>query len=184
MSPLERANRFLKQGFVARAEDILRQSLREQPSSLPIRELLIAILQRENRSAEVMQLVVEGLGFHADHQPFKLVQARLWLEQGDAFKAEQLLVDMNGDDKTVMSLLAAALQQQQKYRDSLSVYQRLIQIDPLSSRAWVGSAIAMDVMGDQRGAIQAYREAVSLQTLPPQLAQYAQQRLAALDSGQ
>jgi MSHA biogenesis protein MshN len=184
LSTLEQARRYLKQGHVSEAEGLLQRTLRANSGQNQVRELLITILQRGNRTRELEQLLGEGLKHSPDYLPFILVQSRLWLEQGESAQAEQLLgraQKQYGTDETLLSLLSAAYQQQQRYPEALEIYQRLIQLNPESARAWVGAAIAMDATGDSNGAQQSYRKALDLQSLPQPLAIYAQQRLNTLD---
>ncbi|MEZ5552854.1 MAG: hypothetical protein R3E82_18370 [Pseudomonadales bacterium] len=90
-------------------------------------------------------------------------EARKALNGGDSGRAFRVLmrnVRVAGNDKEYLALLAVAALEQRLPREALLVYEKLIKLDRLDSRWWMGLAVCQERLGADATAI--YEEVVRL----------------------
>lgn len=105
-------------------------------------------------------------------------EARKALSSGDSGRAFRVLmrnVRLAGNDKEYLALLAVAALEQRLPREALLVYEKLIKLDRLDSRWWMGLAVCQERLGADATAI--YEEVVRLTEKGSDLQRLALDRL-------
>lgn len=105
-------------------------------------------------------------------------EARKALAGGDSRRAFRLLmqnVRVAGSDKEYLALLAVAALEQRLPREALLVYEKLIKLDRLDSRWWMGLAVCQERLGVDATAI--YEEVVRLTEKGSEMQRLALDRL-------
>jgi len=64
----------------------------------------------------------------------------------------------------------------------VGIYQRLVSLQPSDGKSWAGLAMSYDAIQQNQQALEAYKKAMALGRLPPQVQQYAQQRKGVLEN--
>jgi len=121
-----------------------------------------------------------------EYAGLRLLRARALLEQGNldtAVATLQSRVPPVADGIEYRVTLATLLQQAGEAEESAGHWSELIAYDDSRGAWWLGLAIALETGGRTRSAVQAYAQAATLPGLSPSLADYARQRLNALQAG-
>ncbi len=180
---LHTAEEYLATGRLAEAEAKLRRVLQLDPKMHRAREMLVGLMIRGGRDDVAAQLLAEGRKIAPNHQLYALLQVRLLLQQGRRIAAINLLKDMNypsGSGQQLLTMLAALQQQEQQHEESVATYQKLMQLEPGNGNHWVGMGISLEALGMRAEAMGAYDRSMRVDTLSPELARYAAERLQAL----
>ena len=130
-----------------------------------------------------MHLLVEGHRLHPERSDFTLTLARLKAEAGDSTDAIQLLEAGRAaahDEPQYNALLAALLLRAQRYEDAVQHYLVALRNDPANSRWLMGVGVALEGVGKQVDAAEAYRRAAGASDLTPEMATFLGERLARL----
>ncbi len=80
-----------------------------------------------------------------------------------------------------LTLEAALAQATHHWHEASRLYGRISSLQPDNGWAWAGLGIALDQLGQDPGALQADRKALSLGMLTPQLTAYLKNRIRAID---
>ncbi|ERS87438.1 MSHA biogenesis protein MshN [Marinobacter sp. C1S70] len=121
-----------------------------------------------------------------DYAGLRLLRARALLELGQLEQAVATLstrVPAVADQPEYRITLATLLQQAGQTEASAGHWAELIAYDDSRPAWWLGLAIALETGGRSRSAVQAYAQAAALPGLSPALADYARERLNALQAG-
>jgi MSHA biogenesis protein MshN len=121
-----------------------------------------------------------------DYAGLRLLRARALLAQGQLEQAVATLsarVPAVADQPEYRITLATLLQQAGQTESSAGHWAELIAYDDSRPAWWLGLAIALETGGRGRSAAQAYAQAAALPGLSPALADYARERLNALQAG-
>lgn len=184
---IDRIRNLVDSGELSEAERLLRLRLKQQPRDAAAHELLVGVLLRGARNAEVLQHIDTAPTMVAARPVLRLIRARLLLEQGDIGQAETLLHGLLRDapeHADALRLLAALRQQAGDQVTAAALYLRLVGLPGRSARDWLGLALSSDGR-DDTVALNAYREVLRAGDLEPQVIAYARQRFAALmETGQ
>ena len=180
-----RAVRFLDQGRPEDAIAQLRELLREQPSHAKARELAAGLALQGGHWREAQELLEEGLRQVPSHYPFARLLARVYVDHGSEAKALTVMesaVPAGSDDPDFSALLGVLYQRAGRHADAVQVYKRALTLRPQDARTWLGFAISLEGTEQWDSAKRAYARAKDSGGLTPPLAQYAEQRLAALNN--
>ncbi len=154
------------------------------PKQVDARLQLARLFQMTSELDKVETLLSQGLSVAFGNAPLKKYYARFLLQQQrpaeafDILSAEpypELALDFE-----YHALLAALLQETKQFQASGTLYRQLLDIDSRQPLWWMGLGIARDQVGEYKQARDAYRNALSLPGLKPELTQYIQDRLQVL----
>ena len=173
----------LASGRNAEAEQLLATLIESQPAP-------------NSREVVARDLLVQGEAERAlgwlpaevtdDYAGLRLLRARALLAQGQLEQAVATLsarVPAVADQPEYRITLATLLQQVGQTEASAGHWAELIAYDDSRPAWWLGLAIALETGGRGRSAAQAYAQAAALPGLSPALADYARERLNALQAG-
>ncbi|MGC8120933.1 tetratricopeptide repeat protein [Marinobacter sp. VGCF2001] len=175
--------RLLAEGQSQEAEGLL-ASLTERQSAPNSREVVARELLVQGNADRALNWLPETVT--NEYASLRLLRARALLELGQLDRA---LATLSGRVPAVAKhpeyriTLATLLQQAGKSEASAGHWAELIAYDDSRPAWWLGLAIALETGGRARSAIQAYAQAASLPGLSPALADYARERLNALQAG-
>ncbi|BFN15399.1 tetratricopeptide repeat protein [Marinobacter sp. RI1] len=175
--------RLLSSGRIVEAEQLLASLTESQPAP-------------NSREVVARDLLVQGEAERAlgwlpaevtdDYAGLRLLRARALLAQGQLEQAVATLsarVPAVADQPEYRITLATLLQQVGQTEASAGHWAELIAYDDSRPAWWLGLAIALETGGRGRSAAQAYAQAAALPGLSPALADYARERLNALQAG-
>lgn len=182
--PLDEVRQEIELGELSFAEYLLHERLRTTPDDGEARELLIGLMLRGERNDAVMLQLERGLKHEPGNAKFVLIQARLLAQSGDLEDASQVLEAVPGNGATAvqrLQMLGALYQQLTDYEKAKASYRALLALTPASAAAWAGLGLSLDGLGDP-AALEAYRRALELGSLPPAADAYVRQRVTELES--
>lgn len=172
----------MEQGNQALAEQKLRLTLKHNTRHAKAYELLAGVLISSGRSADGQRVLADSLARLPGHAQLSSLLARLYVDQGrdaEAIRVLEQAQKKNTLNAQLMSFRAAMYQRGGRYTDAAKAYRDALTVVPNEGKWWVGLAISLEAQRDWTGARSAYEKAQKA-NLSPQLAQYAQQRLAAV----
>lgn len=166
-------------------EENLYEALQIDPFYLPARTLLLETLIKAGASdLELARYVDESLSFFPSNVLFLKTRAHLFVKQRDFEAAVHTLekVDIDGvNDTGYLSLIGAAYQQLNRPSGAERVYRQLTGVQPDKAENWLGLAMAEEKLGQNQAAEEAYRHARDIGTLKPEVVEYIDQRMSALN---
>jgi MSHA biogenesis protein MshN len=180
---LDIAEEYLATGRLAEAEAKLNRVLELDPKMHRAREMLVGLMIRSGRDDIAALLLDEGRKLAPNRPLFALLQVRLLLQQGRRIAAIDLLENMKypaGGGQKLLTMLAALQQQEAQHEKAVATYQKLIKLDPGNGNHWVGMGISLEALDREPEAMRAYDRSLRGDTLTPELAIYAAERLKAL----
>lgn len=174
--------RALRAGRPTQAETAFRQLTLQDPAGPEGYLLLSQALVAQSRPGAALAVLRDAL-LQVD-QPARIAAAlaHQLLERGDVGAALQVLEphrDSAGADLHFQALLAATYERSGDYKEAADRYSYLVTRQPEHGAWWVGLGIAHEALGAAEEARLAYDAARGV-TLEAPLAEYVQQRLAAL----
>jgi MSHA biogenesis protein MshN len=170
----------IQQGQLGKAKPLLEQSLETLPTNTDARVLLARLMVDIRLPNEAQALLTEGLRLSPRHQGMLMTLAHLKVQTNNLESAiDTLLKDepsarANAD---YQALLAALLQRKNRHQEATQHYLNAVRLSPNNSNWLVGLGISLQAQGVLVGAAEAFQRALELGTLPPALAETAQQRL-------
>ena len=175
--------RLLASGDNVAAENLLTRVTESQPAPNS-REIFAREMLVQGMAGRALEWLPQSLA--GEHAGLRLLRARALLEQGNldtAVATLQSRVPPVADGIEYRVTLATLLQQAGEAEESAGHWSELIAYDDSRGAWWLGLAIALETGGRTRSAVQAYAQAATLPGLSPSLADYARQRLNALQAG-
>jgi len=171
----------LRQGHLRAAQGHLAAALRINPELLTARLELIGVLQQQAEGQQAFQVIQEGLQLHpAQPELRKLVAHYLLYQQRHQEALTQLEippVPAVAADPDYHALRAAIYQEFGDYARSAQLYAQLLEQRSAEPLWWLGLAIALEQQGLAGGARDAYRTALDVSGLRPDLEQFVRERL-------
>lgn len=160
---------------------LAREALAADPAYAPAR-LLAAVLEYETGATQrAIELLHDGLALQPQDKSQALLLARLQAQQGQTAAALATIDAHRLADATAQGLRAGLLAQSGDYARALAAYESAARQEPANPLWWFGLGVALESEGDPARARLAYSRAQASGLAPGELAQYAEQRLRALD---
>lgn len=177
----QRGLRQVRQGHLGAARDNLSAALHLNPELLVARLELIGVLQRLADEQHRLAVIEEGLTLHPAQPELRKLIAHYLLSlqqyQGALTRLEADPVPAFAADPDYHALRAAIYQELGEYPRSGQLYARLLEQRPRESLWWLGLAIALEQQGLVTGARDAYRTALDVSGLRPDLEKFVRERL-------
>lgn len=173
----------LSSGRTTEAEQRLNVITDNQPAP-ESREAFAREMLVQQMPARALQWLPQNLT--TEHAGLRLLRARAQLEQGRLDLAVTTLnsqVPPVDDNVEYRVTLATLLQQAGETEESAGHWSELIEYDNSQPAWWLGLAMALDAGGRATSAVRAYTQAATMPGLSKNLANYARQRLQALQAG-
>ncbi len=174
----------VRQGDRHAARENLSAALRMNPELLPARLELIGVLQQLAEESQALRVIQDGLRLNPGqpelrklvaHSLLSLQQHQAALTQLDADPVPAVAADPD-----YHALRAAIYQEVGEYAQAAQLYARLLEQRPREPLWWLGLAIALEQQGLATGARDAYRTALDVSGLRPDLERFVQERLQQL----
>jgi len=164
------------------AETLFEEIIMLTPNNKAARKQLAALWFGRKAFQSALNLLSQGISLDKTDSEFRLMQARIYLNQGNNEKAYQVLQDFeHSDNIEYLVTLANVAQQLAKYQQAILSYQHLANLQPSEARWWLGLAMAYDSNGQYKLAITAYQAAVEQGNLSKSALQFTKQRLQELE---
>lgn len=173
----------LAAGRLAVAETKFRLLVAAQPRDAQAWLYLSRALDEQGRAEDVEAVLGEALATVSEAPPIARVLARRLLDRGAVSEALQMLEayrDTEPLDPEHDAFIAAVQQRLGRHELAADRYRSILAVRPEVSAWWVGLAISEEARGRQVDALQAYRRARNVGNLDARLADYADQRIAAM----
>lgn len=169
-----------RQNRIVEAASHFSAALREDPTHVPARNGLVALLAENGRLTEAEEVLRQGIGHQPVHLPWVVSLSRLRMEQSDAAGAWEILqkhalAGISSAD--FQGLAGIVLQKLGRMKEAGGRYQAAVRLDPENPRWWVGLGLAMETEGRPELARDAYQKARSLPGLSKELTTFVEQRL-------
>jgi MSHA biogenesis protein MshN len=175
-----RAENALAAGRSAEGIEGLRAALKQDPSYVQARQMLLRQLLEMRKIEEAMSVLQEGLELQPAQTGWAMSLARLQLEQNDIAAADRTLArsqvyaeasaDYAGFEGHIKSRLGAT-------RAAVAHYQRATRLAPNEGRWWLGLGLAQEADGRVVDAKDSMRRAIATATLSVELSAVAEQHL-------
>jgi len=176
-----RAEQAILDEKIIQAEQLFEEILLLQPNHKAARKQLAALWFGRQSYQPALNLLSQGIALTPQDSEYRLMKARIYLNQGQTERALQtLLVLADYPNIEYQALLANTAQQQGQFVSAITAYQQLVNLQGNKGRWWLGLAIAFDSNSQFLKAAQAYQIAISQQNLSPSSAEFAQKRLIEL----
>lgn len=176
--------KYFREGDLLAAVDSFRKALAENPALIEARLGLVDVLLGQGKRVEAIAEIRSGLETSPGNSSIRRKYARLLFDEGRYAEAIELLqkqpIPKLSGDPAYHALLGALLREAERFREAAEVYGRLLQLRPDEPLWWLGLAVSMDQIGETDQARLAYRRALALPGLTPQLQSYIQDRLQIL----
>ncbi|KPQ28023.1 MAG: hypothetical protein HLUCCX14_12665 [Marinobacter excellens HL-55] len=176
-------SRLLAAGQNTEAERVLR-ALTDRQTASRSREVFAREMLVQGMAAQALEWLPDVLT--KEHVNLRLLKARALLDQGELNRAIATLsasVPPVADQVEYRITLATLLQQAGDADEAAGHWSELIAFDDSKAAWWLGLAIALETGGRYRSAVQAYAQAMTMPGLSASLADYARERLNALQAG-
>jgi MSHA biogenesis protein MshN len=175
-----RAENAIATGRSAEAVDGFRAALKQDPSYVLARQMLLRQLLDMRKNDEAISVLQEGLELQPSQTGWAMSLARLQLEQNDVAAADRTLAASQSHAEA--SADYAAFQGHLKTRlganrAAVTHYQRATRLAPNEGRWWLGLGLALEAEGRLAEAKEALRRSVATNTLSNELAAVAEQHL-------
>ena len=173
----------MQQGHVADAIAGYEAVLRLDAGHDAARQALVALLLEGGRGADAERVLQGGLKSKPEHTGFAMLLARLQVERGAVEQATATLektlsyADRQAD---YQAFFAALLQRQNRHKEAITHYQIALQLAPDNGIWLMGYGISLQAAQRTDDARDAFRRALELRTLNPELQAFVQQKLRGL----
>ncbi|MGY5452035.1 tetratricopeptide repeat protein [Agarivorans sp. MS3-6] len=149
-----------------------------------VREQLAALQFGRGDVSAAVNLLEEGVQLNRSRGSFRLMLARIFVQQDNlpqaVFYLESAQPDVAGNID-YYAMLAGLAQRLDKQELALSAYQTLVKHEPSRARWWLGYAIANDKLTQYQEALAAYRQAEVLGQLSSHSRDFVAARIRQLE---
>ncbi len=168
------ARRLLADSRTDEAIKLLQDFIDQTKQSFQSRYLLAQLFLATERYTQADQLFKQA----PDNLSWALLRARGLLQQGQGKAAVGLLkrFPSGATREDYLELLAGAYQQAGQYSDAVTQYLSLLALNPQEARWWVNMGVALEYLGQQNRALDAYRSALKIPTIDVTTKQFAQRQ--------
>ena len=181
---LIRAEQALNNNDISQAETLFEDVLLVMPEHKSVRKQLAALWFGRQAYSDALNLLSQGIYISPNDNEFRLMKARVYLQQNRVQQAFATLNTMPGVNEVVnveyQSLRATTAQQLNEFSFAAQAYQILVSIDPSAARWWLGLAVAHDSNSEFEQASNAYQMALNKSGLSGSAETFARQRIIEL----
>lgn len=176
-----RALAHLEEGRVAEAIAGLQATLRANPKHEAARQTLVSLLIESKRGDEAMGQLEQALALDPRQPALAMLLARLQIERGKS-GIETLLrtLPYAAGKGEYHAFLAGALQREARYGEAAEQYQTALRSAPGNAVWWMGLGIALQADKRHAEALDAFRQAKALGSLPGELQGFVERKLQQL----
>jgi len=174
----------LEQNQPSQARVEFSKALQLEHSAHEVREQLAALVYASGDLPRAVNLLEEGLQLQPQRSSFRLMLARIFVQQQQLTQALAYLegaspeIAGHVDYYAMQAGLAQRLDRQQL---ALTSYQRLLRYEPSRARWWLGYAIANDKLANYAEALSAYRQAQLVGQLSANSSEFVASRITQLE---
>ncbi|MBM3391852.1 MAG: tetratricopeptide repeat protein [Betaproteobacteria bacterium] len=158
-------------------------ALQTDPAHVYARVAAANLLAEQQRSADALALLEEGLGVLPGQPQLAMRMARLQIERGDLRGAADTLQAARGGgsgNAEYHALHAAVLQRLTFHKEAVTEYQAALRLAPQAGVWWMGLGISLEADGRGAEAREAYQRARASGTLSAELDRFVEQKLRQL----
>lgn len=181
---LKRAEQALANNDVSKAETMFEDVLLVLPTHKTARKHLAALWFGRQSYSAALNLLSQGINLSPNDSEFRVMQARIYLQQNSIQQAFDTLNNMPNVNEMLnveyQSLRATTAQQLKKFSFSAQAYQILVNLEPSSGRWWLGLGVALDSNSEFKQASTAYQTALNKTGLSGSAENFARQRIIEL----
>lgn len=171
----------LEDGRVAEAIAGLQATLRANPKHEAARQTLVSLLIESKRGDEAMGQLEQALALDPRQPALAMLLARLQIERGKSGIDTLLRTLPHAAGKgDYHAFLAGALQRQARYGEAVEQYQTALRSAPGNAVWWMGLGIALQADKRNAQALEAFRQARALGSLPAELQGFVERKLQQL----
>jgi predicted Zn-dependent protease len=150
---------------IPRAEALLREYLKRQPTDVAAIRMFAEVAARLERYSDAENLLARCLelapGFSAARRNYATVLHRQYKETEALAQVEQLLA-LDERDPTYRNLKAAVLGGLGRYPEAIELYAGILAQYPRQEKVWLNYGHALKTAGRQSDSIAAYRECLAI----------------------
>lgn len=179
----QKALELLQQGRLAEAEAGLGETLRLEPRHQAARQVWVGLLLEQKRYAPAEQSLREGLELAPEQTGFAMALARLQVERGNdraAVETLQRSLAKASGNADLRGFLALLLQRAGRHGEAIVHFKEALKISPDSGNWWVGLGISCQEEKRLEEAESAFKRAILIESLSPELQSFAGQQIKAL----
>jgi MSHA biogenesis protein MshN len=181
---IKRAEQALVNNNIAKAESLFEDVLLIIPEHKSARKQLAALWFGRKAFTPALNLLSQGIALSPTDTEFRMMQARIYLQQNRTIKAFNVLNKLSQVNDVAnieyQSLRASIAQQLNEFTAAAEAYKALTDIEPLTGRWWLGLAVAHDSNSEFRQASLAYKEALTKMGLSDSAESFVRQRMTEL----
>lgn len=175
------AEQAIENNDIELAEKLFEDILIILPSNQDARKQLAALWFGRQSYQAALNLLSQGIQLNPSNSEFRLMQARIYLQQSRTADAFQVLNVLNQtQDIEYQTTLANLAQQLGYFQSAIEAYQILNSLQPKQGRWAMGLAIAYDSNSQFTEASKAYQRALKLDELSGSARVFIKQRLKEL----
>jgi MSHA biogenesis protein MshN len=178
-----KATTLLHQSRYAEAEEGFRAAIAAFPAHQGARQGLVGLLVDARRYGEAERVLQDGLALAPAQLGFAMTLAHLQMDRGDGAQAIATLkkgLDNAQGNAEYVAFLAALLQRQGRHDEAIDQFQAALRAKPAAGVWWLGLGISLQATNHAAEAQAAYSRARSTNSLSPELAAFAEQRIRQL----
>ena len=179
-----RAEQALANNDIHQAETLFEDVLLVMPEHVSARKQLAALWFGRQAYSDALNLLSQGINLSPNDNEFRLMKARVYLQQNLIQHAFGTLNQMPGVNEVVnveyQSLRATTAQQLNEFSFAAQAYQILVNMEPSAARWWLGLAVAHDSNSEFEQASNAYQTALNKSGLSGSAETFARQRIIEL----
>ena len=178
---IDQAEQALAENKLTRAEKLFEDILLMSPEHKIARKKLAALWFGRQAYQPAINVLSQGIQLYPEDSEFRLMKARIYLNQGQTTAAVNTLKDLPSvENIEYQALLASHAQQISQFDLAITAYQLLTTLEPNAGRWWLGLAVAYDSDSDFEQAKRAYGQAINKNDLSDNARQFAVQRVQEL----
>ena len=164
---------------------LLKRFVNSHPTHKKSRGLLASLALKLGNHNEAMRTIDKGLEIYPKHSPFVQEKAKILVKEGKSQLAINLIKSVAPTKKYHFGhneLLASIYQNQAQHDRAISIYLKLLKIQPKNPLLWKNLAVSLDSKGEYQAALKSYNEALNNNLRKAGMRQYAIRRVKELNS--
>jgi len=178
-----KAVELMQQGRVSNAMAGYEKVLHLDGGHKAARQALVALLLEAGRKPDAEKVLQDGVKGKPENTEFTMLLARLQVERGALDQASKTLekslpyADTQAD---YQAFFAALLQRQNRHKEAVERYQKVLQLEPGNGVWLMGYGISLQALQRNIDAKQVFQRALDTQTLNAELQAFVQQKIKEL----